>query len=412
MFALRLTALGLVLGLAGCAASDLDGNAAVLVSGDATSTEFSWAADHPWVRQFQAQGSRIRLYAQYRSAGQPVEQDLGAGTPVSAAQLRYRLPTTLRAVPDDGAVCLFLSTSRTGAAIPVRLSAKAQGDTARFRNPAWEGQVRTSTRSSLVQRDIDELTQGIAALDRSISGVQQGIAAMRVGSVADCPNAKRTAARNAQDDEPKVMSMDEIPDGAQRVCVRRARNMRNAQVVDVPQLVKQFNADQRTPGTARAHELAQKFQQHWAKWLSATGAGYVPEVGRATDTLPTGGALDGQIKQLNGNPASAPTLAPLVAMGLLDSYAGCLEDVGKQLRAMRDAQLHEQTNKPMRDQAYAEHVQKQCVANFDQLAKLTVERGEQQSRLVERQEALKQTASGRVAAPSGLVPLNQLECNL
>ncbi len=400
----------------GSCASTPNKNADVEVIGNGSIVQFSWATDHPWAKQFQAQGMRMHLFAQYKSASLPVEQDLGVGIYAPPTQVRFQLSDTLLAVP-DGPVCLFLSTSRAASAIPIRMPSDHQADTARFRNPAWEHHAVVSTRTSLTAKQERELSESLTALDQQIDLAHKLATKDGIATAADCVNVKATSS-NLSDSMQGVLEPAEQEDGAERVCVRRARNMRNSlminskYLVDLEKMVNNLTIPRGAANSAVINVQIQTFQANWNKWISKTGVDYVPEVGTDSNFLPMGGILLSQLEQMNKSSVRDSDLEKTITMGLLDSYSGCLEDVKKQLNQKYVSWVHEQTNKPAREAAHSEYIRKQCVAQFDKVDALVKEKQELQHRAQQSHSVTSYYDGNEDALQSGLQQLNQVDCSL
>ncbi len=403
-----------VLALGGCAANKLSSNAGVSVQGEPQAVVFGWEADHPWANQFQTQAARLRLYAQYRSRGQVVEQDLGTGSPGGDKRLRFALPANLRSTP-EGPVCLFVSASRNAASVPVRLEA-AGGDTARFRHAAWDTAVRVNTGQAQAQRELSAAEAAQVERETAYASMRGRLEKEGATTVEACQ--ARSAAPAAAPPLPAgpALRADQLMDGAQRVCVRRTRNMRrfNAEYqIDVPEVVGQ--AQQQAAAGERWRGAATAFLRDWQRWSGQTGVDYRPEVGSETEGLPAVGTLYALIKAYNkAGKQVPPEQQRALAAGLLDAYGGCVEDVHKQLRLMLQAWERGQRNQPGRDKAYQERQQAECVGRVGELDKLAqdVEEGRRQlARLRGAQAPAPAPQTAGPAAASTAVLLNAASCS-
>jgi hypothetical protein len=402
--------------LGGCASGTLGDTAGVQVEGQASSVLVSWDASHPWAAQFQGQATRFRLYAQYRSAGQPLEQDLGPPRPSGTGGWIFELPPSMKAVPESP-ICLFVSASRTSPSIPVRSRARPGADTARFRFPAWEAKVSGTTRAALGERELAQLTRSVADLEAELERQREPLLKAGVRSPEDCQRLSAGAAPASAEVIPAdVLAPAQQADGTQRVCVRRARNMRRsppAYRVDVAEFLSRWMAETPAGANDRARLQAAQFQQHWSRWYERTGVDYTPEVGDPGDRLPTGGVLDEAIVGWNkaGGSGSAEARRGIAA-GLLDSYAGCLEDVAKQLKVKHDSWQKAQVNRPLRDRLYAERQQAACVARVNDIGRLNEALNEARSRADAKRGDAPSAPSGAPPAPAGKVSLNSQDCTI
>lgn len=405
--------------LAGCGTTSLGGNVGTGVEGEGQTVDFSWIPEHPWAGAFQQSG-RLRLYAQYRKDGQPVEEDLGVGRMVAARQIRFVLPRSLRAAP-DGQVCLFLSGGRSGGAVPVRGAAGGGGDTGRFRFPAWESGVRAASARSAAERDVAELGRLIPDLERQIRTESDALAAQGVRQPEDCAHM-RVAPSSGDVAPPDVIAPGNQAGTAQRICIRRARNMRNAEYmanaryrIDAQEAVSQYRPAQGEGGGDVRHrqEEARMFLGHWQKWIGQTGVEYVPEVGEPSEFLPLLGTFITAVGEWNVHRQTYPGTPPppVVVNGILDAYRGCLEDVGKQLTFKYEAWQKARVSQPARDRIYADRKRAECVGRVEELKRLDERLGVLRGQLTE--------AQGRVASqPDAAAPsssrrvLNGETCNI
>lgn len=406
--------------LSGCATTNLGGTVGTAVEGEGQAVDFSWIAEHPWAASFQ-QAGRFHLYAQYRRDGQPVEEDLGAGRLIAQRQIRFSLPAALRTVP-EGPVCLFVGGGRNSAAVPVRAGAGAGGDTARFRYPAWEANVGTTSARRSDERDVAELGRVIPEAERRYRAEAEALAALGVRGAEDCG---RLAVPSASvDTDPKdVVAPGIQASAAQRICVRRARNMRNPEYMrnsdyridtyDVVSHHRPAAVEANNPDASRRQAEGRMFVSHWQKWIDQTGVEYVPEVGTSSEFLPLLGTLISSVKDWNAHRVAYPgTPAPaLIVNGILDAYKGCLDDVGKQLSIKYEAWQRTRANKPERDRIYAERKRSECVARVGEQGRMGQRISELRTELAAAQARL--VAAGTVqprSAPRRL--LNGEACTL
>ncbi|MBL8434695.1 MAG: hypothetical protein JNL99_07135 [Zoogloea sp.] len=399
--------------VAACGTTSLGSSVGTSVEGEGSNLDFLWMAEHPWAPSFQQSG-RVRLYAQYRQGGQIVEQDLGAGRLVAQRQMRFVLPHSLRGVP-DGPVCLFLSPGRNQAAVPVRTA--SAGETARFRHADWDGWVRANSARNNDAQDAETLARVLAEAEQRIASQDKALARYGVRQPADC--ARMSVPATAVEANPRdVIAPAQQAAASQRICVRRARNMRNQEYmnpayrVDIHEAVAQFRPETSLADSARRQADARLFLGHWQKWIDQTGADYTPELGSASELLPFAGTVPPAIKNWNTHRQTYPgTPAPqAVVTGLLDGYKGCLEDVAKQLAVRHEAWQKARSSQPERDRLYAERKRAECSTEFAEQERLKARVGELRSELAAARARLGVTETTRASTARKV--LNGESCSL
>ena len=370
--------------VAACGTTSLGSSVGTSVEGEGSNLDFLWMAEHPWAPSFQQSG-RLRLYAQYRQGGQTVEQDLGAGRLVAQRQLRFVLPHSLRGVP-DGPVCLFLSPGRNQAAVPVR--AASTGETARFRHADWDSWVRANSARNNDAQDVEALTRVLADAEQRIAAQDKALARQGVKRAEDC--ARMNVPTTAVEANPRdVIAPAQQATASQRICVRRARNMRNQEYIrpefriDIHEAVAQFRPEAGGADMARRQADARLFLGHWQRWLEPTGADYTPELGSASEMLPLAGTVSLAIKNWNLHRQTYPgtPAPPAVVTGLLDGYKGCLEDVAKQLAVRHEAWQKARASQPERDRLYTERKRAECSTQAAEQEQLKARVGELRAEL-------------------------------
>ena len=202
-----------------------------------------WSKKHPWDAELTARGAvLVAEYRTERGLGVDCLQDMAAPEPAvrggafvrraagsrgcpgvgsrpgDRRELRFRLPSTLTAVP-TGPVCLALRVSgdRT---LPIRRATDRGDNTAFFRHQAWEAEAARRARvDALVARN-ERLERGIAELRRGLATLTQNNERHRFTSAASCEAAtvsvREIAATSRPVAEPR--DQDQI---ARRVCIMR-----------------------------------------------------------------------------------------------------------------------------------------------------------------------------------------------
>lgn len=403
--------------LFGCASGSIGENANTKVEGNQNSLVFSWEQSHPWSAQLAAQGSRYSLFAQYITGGRPVEQNLGRPQRVTPLQWTFLLPRELRSAP-EGHVCLFFSQSQHSPSIPIRAKAIPGGDTARFRFPDWEKLVAAGTKASAIATEIKTMESSIADSKVEHARLKGELERNGVKSMEDCSRAPNTIVTTQIEATPAdVLLASQQADAAERICVRRSRNMKRFRAeyrVDLDVLTEQLITESSVALPERSKSQAKAFLNHWTKWRDRTGPEYTPQLGSSGEGLPTGGVLDVAVSNWN-NATIAKTAAARVAVtsGLLDAYSGCLEDVGKQLTIRSAAWQSAQTNRPARDRIFAERKREQCQSLVSGLEGLTKSLAEQEGQLSVRRRD--RSSTGLVHIESNQtrpVTLNGLSCSV
>lgn len=374
--------------LFGCASGGIGDNASTKVEGAQDSIVFSWEPDHPWASQFAEQGSNFSLYAQYVADGNPVEQNLGRPRKTAQQQWVFSLPRDLRTVPQSN-VCLFFSHIRSSVSIPLRLKAMPGGDTARFRFPEWEQRVVASTKASKAEGELKAMEALIADSRLELSRLRTDLSRQGITRVEDCNRAADTPAVRGDEAPPAdVVSPSQQAGAAERICVRRSRNMkrfRDEYKIDLDVLAEQLVSDTNIAANDQSKLRARAFLTHWAKWRDRTGPEFTPQLGTATEGLPTAGVLDDTIKTWNNTSIPKTTASrQTVAAGLLDAYFGCLDDTGKQLAIRNAAWERSRALRPTRDRLFAERRLEQCQAQVAGIETLAKELAVQEKNLSER----------------------------
>ncbi len=400
--------------LSGCVTTSLGNSVGTSVEGEGTNLDFLWMAEHPWATSFQQSG-RIRLYAQYRRNGQAVEEELGPGRLVAQRQMRFVLPKSLRGVP-DGPVCLFLSPGRNQAAVPVR--AASAGETARFRDADWDSWVRANSARNSDAQEADELARVLTEAERRIAAQDKALARAGVQRPEDC--ARMAVPATAVEANPKdIFAPAQQAGASQRICVRRARNMRNQEYiraeyrVDIHEAVTQFRPEASATEGAQRQADARLFLGHWQKWIDQTGADYTPELGSVGEFLPFAGTVGPAIKNWNIQRKAYPSTPapPAVVTGLLDSYKGCLEDVGKQVAVKYEAWQRARASQPERDRLYTERKRAECTTQFADQEQLRSRVGELRGELAAMKARLGAAAASSDPGATRKV-LNGESCSL
>lgn len=405
--------------LAGCANSSLGDNAGVSVEGQGSRLTLAWESRHPWAAQLRQQAARYHIYAQYRHDSRPVEQDLGvARLDRDGAAMLFVLPDALKA-PPESAICLFVSPGRQYASLPVRLTRQTAADTATFRYPAWEVSVTARTRQLFTQREVAMHAQQVSELEQQLQAMQMSLSTIGANAPQDCERLQANGRSDTGDQPADVIAPDRQAEKAQQICVRRARNVRVNYKIDLTQLTKSLLADKSLSEQDRRRAIGMLFLQHWHRWFDQTGIDYVPEIGSSSELLPmsktTVQALRTMVDQADKDSTRREMAARSAATGMLDGYAGCLEDVGKQLVVKHEAWRIARVNQPERDRLYTERKRAECVARFQEVAQARNDLEEARRRLADKQGeaiATKDHATGAqaISTPSG--PLNQISCSL
>lgn len=405
--------------MAGCA-TGLGTHAGVTVQGEGSTLELAWSPDHPWARQFQSEANRFHVFAQYRIGDQPVEQDLGAGSLIGTpAVVRFQLPPALRSAPESQ-VCLFIGRSRAESAVPIRMGPQAAGDTARFRYAEWEAGVRSATVAAQSQRESDALDRSVASIQTETRRVRAVQDQSGIRSAEDCKRLRPSAV--AQESTPNNVVDPSLAGAvAQRICVRRARNMRRSEVferyrIDVEEKVASFASDAQQPKSERTKAQLRQFEQQWTRWFDKTGADYRPELGSDLDLLPVVDTVYAAIKAWNNGSQHSPADRAIIVRGLLDGFDGCLEDANKQLRTQYEAWERARSNKPARDKLYVEWQQASCLNELQNQNKALTALSDALAEAQTRQAKL-QAQQGAAQAPAVLTKpgrkvLNDEVCSL
>jgi hypothetical protein len=399
-----------LLGLTACAGPGLGDNAGIAVQGSPDGVlQVAWDAQHPWANQMRQQSARYHLYAQYVSGGRPVEQDLGTASATPDGNgMRFLLPQALKA-PPESSVCLFIGGGRASGALPVRLASADGRDTARFRFPAWEAQARLRTTDQLAQREDSALERQIAFIEGQITPMRAALQQAGLQTREDCQRLHLKNASIGQTTPADVIAPPQQGDKAQQICVRRARNMRINYKIDLPRMTQGLLADKTLAGNDRRRPLGARFLEQWQAWIDRTGMDYVPEIGPPDETLPLSGTTIEVLKAYMKS-GSADDLREATT-GLLDGYAGCLEDVGKQLRVKHEAWDKARRMQPERDRLYLERKQAECTTRFDELARAEQDLQVKRSTLAQRQ-APNAVAPGSIPPAAGTQILNDLTCTV
>ena len=403
--------------LYGCSTNSIGESASTKVEGLQDSVIFSWQQDHPWSTQFSGQGSRFSLFAQYVANGRPVEQNLGRPSSVSSQQWTFALPRELRSVPESQ-VCLFFSQSQTSPSIPVRARAAVGGETARFRFPDWEKRVIAATSTSVLEAELKAIDSIVADSKAQLARLKGDLERSGVKSIEDCSRLASAVSSTQYESIPAdVVPVAMQMDATERICVRRARNMKRFRPeyrADLDVLAEQVSTDTTVALTERTRSQVRSFLNQWMKWRDRTGPEYTPQLGSPTEGLPTGGVLDEAIKVWNSSaaPKTSASRATITA-GLLDAYSGCLEDVSKQLAIRGAAWESARVNRPARDRLFAERRRAQCHSQVSGLEALASSIVEQENQLTVRRA--NQPPAGRIqleVKQTRPVALNTLTCNL
>jgi hypothetical protein len=346
--------------LSGCATS-LGENVGVTVYGDGPNVQLLWDEKHPWASEFQNSAGRFHLYGQYLSASRPVEQDLGAARVAGPQTLTFPLPSALRSTPESP-ICLFIARSRAEAAVPVRVPPQAGGDTARFQYVEWDAGVKAVTRAAQVTKEAQYLERTMSELQSEMSAIRADQARKQIREPADCQRAAAVAVAD-QRAPVDVAEPAAIPMAAQRLCIRRAKNLELYVNLDVAATIAWFSGAEQERKTDRTRAQIRKFQQHWAIWSSQVGRDYRPQVGAADENLPFVGVVIGAIRDWQAGGRTDANRATM-ARGVLDGYEGCLEDIPKQLRTQYEAWRRAQSNTAERDRLYAEWRVSACLTDL------------------------------------------------
>ena len=401
-------ALPIVSLIPGCA-TPLADNAGMFVEGARNTVFLTWDEDYPWTAAAKAQLPRLHLFAQYRSQSKPVEQDLGAVRSIDQRTLTFDLPTSLRNTP-DGSVCLFFSASRSGTSIPVRIKSSETNDTARFRFPTWETAATASTRAALVSRRGDNLEAEIRDLETSLEAQRAALQKMGVQTRQDCAGIGGKVgdavplARPREAVDPKLQEQ-----ASQRLCVRRARNLRVLTNLDPLEFTNSLSTDTAIAAGDGRRRMAATFRDLWTRWLDRTGVDYVPEVGKADDILPLNKVAEqALLAWIKSNRTDENRR--VIATGLVEAFEGCLDDTRKQLAIKYSAWERARREQPRRDQLYVEHERRQCVAQYGEMEKTQALLDEAKGK---RSATTADTRFERGSANENKrVILNRLECAL
>jgi hypothetical protein len=413
--ALVVTALGGL--VAGCAT--LGDDAGIRVAGDATALEVTWTTAHPWAQQLGRQASQWHLYAQYRNGQQLFEQDLGAAQSRLGEGWRFPLPDVLKRLP-EASVCLFIGEMHTGSGLPVRLQTAAGYDTARFRNPAWEARVIDHTRSTERQHQAEALEASARQLADALASARKALHQRGIDSAADCARApgesQDATAFPARPDD--VTPPEQQAATAHRMCVRRARNIRRrllksgAPLLDMAEFISQARSQGRFAPGDRLTPLADGFLRDWDIWHEHTGADYVPELGAEDALLPMGEVLLDRLGSwIEAGRHADPAVERQLAGGLLDAYAACVEDVGKQLTVSYEEWQRARIARPLRAQAYAERERTACIGELKHIDDLETAVRAAEDRAHQAKETPGQVAAVPPAPLAGArIGLNEQTC--
>ncbi len=385
--------------LAGCAMLPPAFHSYTRIEAEGSTVDFMWSSEHPWGRKFQMPG-RIHLFAEYRSEGRVVNDDLGSGQSSAPRQLRFTLPNRLRQVP-DAQVCLFLEDTRTGSEripgglIPVRAPGS---ETIRFAHTPWTPYVRRNTlewRSTQVERDLRQTEKELSDFRNTCEGA-------RTLPATDCGKEPTDTAG--------------VPGAAQRLCVARSRDLRLTsdvtQWVDVHEVARTWVPAAGDPMAARRQAQRRGFLEQYRRWEKETGPYFKPDIAGIGGTLPIGDTLKHAIARWNETRRTRPAAPPPdeLAIGLLDAYDECVANVGKQLAEKRDAWQRCVREQPKRDREYDQHKQRLCRKRLAEWQEALNARRSELERIARQRAELEGKPIPERASPRHL--LNDVSCSL
>lgn len=224
--------------LSACVSNDLNNNLDTKVVASQNIIKFSWDEAHPFANEYQ--NSTILLVAEYLEQNnhgniRPVSQILARSnlnTYNILGSKTFSLPLTLRSVPVENNICLYLQVNNK--AVPVR--AAGRGDTARFSYPSWSKQISHLTKQEFNQQNMRQAEQNLAAINNAINKLNRAkkerIAefnrqlldttktSVQVNERADCDNIYLQA--GIIEKPYGVVEQDEILQTAQRNCMYKS----------------------------------------------------------------------------------------------------------------------------------------------------------------------------------------------
>lgn len=400
--------------LIGCATNPKDVTG-ITVSGSRDQINVNWNQGHPWAGHFQSNPGRFRLFAQYRSGDKNVEQEIAAATLNESGGWTFKLPDALRQKADSQ-VCLLISERRSAQGIPVR-GAVGDRDTARFRYEEWEKLVLVRTNSKQDAQLVGQLESNLQRVSELLS-IEKARLPGGVRTVSDCERAVKTEFDSNSQSRPKdVVDMARLDSVSEKVCVRRARNMRiysgKGLSVDMAAQVSNYLKATSDKSSDRLRNAAIKFAEHWNRWFDSAGVEYVPEVGSSQDGLPVVGVVRSEIFRWNQSKEfQSSARADFIVAGLLEAYDGCLQDVRKQLVIKRDSWERAHEYQPLRDKKYAEKKVSECAAQVARVDSIARDVEDLKLRLDAKRQDLAKRSYRLPDYASGSFSLNGNACSL